>query len=863
MKNITSYNDFKNQKYNNKEVINERGGTGMDGKEYTISSNDPFVNVAGNFAGCDQTLVGSAVIKLFMFVRRKGYQALMKTWLKPALYSAYMKGLLKYTLSVNKPLPKAKESYTINKVAELSDKKRLPQLGEDLIVKFDLNGQNVFGLNAKVIKVSGNTNVEDCYYQVKDGSRIFQCKGGLVTEEDSDLVDDNQDQTTTISRVADEKNAKLPTPEPEMEVKFVLAGNIVDAQTGSTVSGITSTPIPDGYYEIKSDNSIIQIQNSIVIVSNPNKNIKIQRIAESTKKKLANPEVEIEVKFQFNGSDIPNPVTGATVSGNTTIPDGYYQINGNKPYFKCKSTYVIEINSDITSNDDLVDMYEDLVNNGNKLTEDEIGQTLTIVAQYLYNLCPSLKEINDKISSGGLSLYQQYRYENDKEDYERVIEQLWSIWWLASKLYKQKQPSETWTKDTVNGDSDVANSSTKHLHPPVPTRVNDSVKYDMDKNYLITEELSVGKDPGVSEQVKKLKLQGVDLENDEVFNQQFIDPTVKNNATKVALDYRSEIIKIQLAAERFYITNEKSVDRKLQNSWLKMVQNVKTHFTSYFNIEELDPQYLRNKLGEDPKNVGGNPNGIGSGILSDAGDVKIMDGFEKNDILNKILKRCDTLGDFNAGQLGIIKINGQFYIVGTEALSTCRAYTIIAHIPEPEKLEKVKSENDIKDFVKSEGSNYPLPIKPKTMNFPGSSTNTSNYITTYLLYPSKDAPSVSKDPNGLTQVPNKLFVMYLYSTQTRSEYFNSKDVLKNECIFNIFNKNANADVSLENISSPDNFKIVINFGLSYQIKQGHEDLFLNSIKRNLKLNIDKIFSPKNTTNGGFGGMLSKIGITLK
>ena len=184
MKNITEFSKFKNYKILNEEADPRVGGYGGGGDTY-------FANVKGNFAGADQTLVGSAVIKLFGFVKRKGYQVLLYTWFKPNLYREYMSGLLRYIIRNQMNLPHAKTFYASEYTHTLDMTEVSPKV--KLNIKFvaaegEESGKtySVFKLGSFVQNESGN-NVEDGYYLLTDFGRIIKVEDGKLTELDAKL----------------------------------------------------------------------------------------------------------------------------------------------------------------------------------------------------------------------------------------------------------------------------------------------------------------------------------------------------------------------------------------------------------------------------------------------------------------------------------------------------------------------------------------------------------------------------------------------------------------------------------------------------------------------------------------------------
>lgn len=190
MKNITEFNQFKELKILNEEADPRVGGYGGGGDSY-------FANVKGNFAGADQTLVGSAVIKLFRFVKRKGYQVLLYTWFKPNLYREYMSGLLRYIIRSEMKLPKAKVLYDALYTHNVEKQKLEKE--EQLKIKFVLAEASPSGSTEKTysafkvgsfVKNEANETVKDGYYKLIDNQIVIKVVDGKIAETNAALSED-------------------------------------------------------------------------------------------------------------------------------------------------------------------------------------------------------------------------------------------------------------------------------------------------------------------------------------------------------------------------------------------------------------------------------------------------------------------------------------------------------------------------------------------------------------------------------------------------------------------------------------------------------------------------------------------------
>ena len=211
MKNITDFNQFKNNKLNEEATADPRAGSyGGGGDTY-------FANVKGNFAGSDQTLVGSAVIKLFRFVKRKGMQVLLYTWFKPNLYREYMSGLLRYIIRSNMNLPKAKTLYDAEFIMD-EQKQKLEQ-SEKLKIKFvrvtggteetSEKDYNAFKVGSEV-KNEQDQPVKSGYYKLAEFGRIIFVKDGKLQILDASIEEEGiepaEDESKEVKEVEIDKD---------------------------------------------------------------------------------------------------------------------------------------------------------------------------------------------------------------------------------------------------------------------------------------------------------------------------------------------------------------------------------------------------------------------------------------------------------------------------------------------------------------------------------------------------------------------------------------------------------------------------------------------------------------------------------
>lgn len=700
MKNISNFDDFKNHKYTTTEIINEAEGS----KDFRTSINDPFVNVAGNFAGADKTLVGSAVINLFNFVKRKGYQTLMRTWLKPALYDAYMKGLIKYSLVYNKKLPKEKTDYIIYMIANMD--KQYVEKSQEIVVNFLVDGKNNFDIGSDVKKISGDADIIDGYYQIKDtnSNTIFKCESLKVTKINPDELQPKQDQETE-NEVEQEKQ----------------------------------TDIEKLYFKIKEE------------------------------------------------------------------------IDNNKTNVELLNQYLLSIDEAVKWVNEGLSKIKERLN-----TEKEASKVLQL--------------------------------QEDQKIYEKDLQDLLKV----EKLIKEGiDKLKNNTSDTKINSTDDKTKTTNKVAVTTESILVEEVN-PVNKVVGKTGTGVIGtvrKDPKVSggniildenekEQIKLLKKNGADIKDREFLNQ-FNNEQIKKDATKIALDYRSEIIRIQLAAERFFINNKKEVDRKLQNSWLKMVQNVKQQFTPYFEIEQLDPQYLRNKLGEDVSKLESMGIKDNKTITNVSNDLNNLALFGTNKILKELVKP-KALNSATADDLCFMTINNNLLIVSASRQKIGKGsyyiYRIVAFVSDQNAFFSVKDEKELKSLVILDLTKLPAILSPKNKILSGG----YNYATTYLIYPySTSAPST----NGST---NSFIPLYLYTKDKVEKLIDgSKKFDSTSCLFTSIEPKSKIEPLLNpNKPVTNSIKNMITISTPNQIQNDKLDIF------NVKESFGKLpFSDITKTNG--------------
>jgi len=198
MKNITEYNEFvKLSKTTTKineeaEFTTDTGKAGGGGDMY-------FANVKGNLAGAENTLVGSAVIKLLGFIKRKGIQMYMKKVLKPRLGRVYMNGILRYAEKNHIGNFARKEFFAIKQVVE----GKAVKFAEEVAFTYEENSSLRAFVEGATITKKDKQPLEDGKYilnyngaefEVSDG-KITNIEEGMASESPKDEVKPQEEAT--------------------------------------------------------------------------------------------------------------------------------------------------------------------------------------------------------------------------------------------------------------------------------------------------------------------------------------------------------------------------------------------------------------------------------------------------------------------------------------------------------------------------------------------------------------------------------------------------------------------------------------------------------------------------------------------
>lgn len=255
----------------------------------------------------------------------------------------------------------------------------------------------------------------------------------------------------------------------------------------------------------------------------------------------------------------------------------------------------------------------------------------------------------------------------------------------------------------------------------------------------------VGKDRKIGDELNLLSQVDIDLEDQE-WLKQFDDPEVKKKITSVALESKSELVKLQLGAERFYIRGA-GVDRKLENSWLKMVEGVKSKFTRFMNVDSVDPITLRKSIGRDEVDK---LRADATGPIKQSNTIMTYDKTTKNNILKEALS-LKMFSKQNMGSFGITSINNEdvIYCIDYTTIPHEKkkypTYKIVANVDPKifDEAEKNKDRTDFKEFISKE--KLPELFSPKRDYINITGTGRFDYVYTFIISYSTDNLSTGNE----------------------------------------------------------------------------------------------------------------------
>ena len=206
MNNLTPYNEFRKIAESRKHLLKEATTTTPDTGGYGKGAGGGaygdtyFANVKGNLAGAENTLVGSAALKLFGFIKRKGMQMYMKKVLKPKLGRVYMNGILRYCVQ-NGIGNFSRKLYF--EVAKIVDGKLAKEHKKVSFEKDGKNGMPAFSVGADIKLEDGGT-IEDGLYKLFSNDANFTVENGKISKIEGIAEPESEKDEEDKVQIADE-----------------------------------------------------------------------------------------------------------------------------------------------------------------------------------------------------------------------------------------------------------------------------------------------------------------------------------------------------------------------------------------------------------------------------------------------------------------------------------------------------------------------------------------------------------------------------------------------------------------------------------------------------------------------------------
>lgn len=249
----------------------------------------------------------------------------------------------------------------------------------------------------------------------------------------------------------------------------------------------------------------------------------------------------------------------------------------------------------------------------------------------------------------------------------------------------------------------------------------------------------------IGDELNLLSQVDIDLENPD-FLKQFDKPEQRKKVTAVILQSKSDIVKLQLGAERFYTSGAAEgkikIDRKLYNDWQKMVEKVKGKYSRFMDVDAVDPFIL--KRGLDKATIDKYAEAT---IPEDTAANSLID-FEratKNSSLKSAIS-AKTFHQHSTGDFGIIRVDNNPVIYSINYVEIPHGskkrfptYKIVASVEYDELLKKAVDDpkkNNFEEFLKR--GKLPKTLTPNSPDLTQAGSGLFTFMCTIILSSSSD-----------------------------------------------------------------------------------------------------------------------------
>lgn len=690
-----------------------------------------FVNVAGNLAGWDNTLVGMTISRVFGFIKRKVNEGVLMLY-KNALQREYLADLVRYCYKYNIKIKDPEEFFQVEKITDSDGS--FAQETNIMSVKFHNPEKSVVNnyVRGSIVFDKNKEKVSDGTYRKENDKTLFIVQEGKILA----IYEDSQTSSNGISS-----------------------------------SGVTSDISVQTTVDIeKADDDVLDEHNKIIQI-------------------LDDMEINKE-NYQKNIDYLKNQK--------------------------------IEVNKIISIFNGGLEEIQKLIQNKN--TKEKKREEA---------------QLHEQSYNGNISLLKKLIEQIDKKI--QIIKD------IGEKESKPKEIKET---------------------KPVATEIkNDKSSDVVTVESLITEELRGVKtifnvthkmgDEMTSWQSRFIGMKDLKYDDKRLANY-FEDKEKKRSLTDLVIENKSPIIKIQLAAERIYV-GETPHHKKLENSWLKMVEHSKGLYSRFMFVDDIDPIKLRK---------GTNEENIKRLQVENKKDPNSPDNFGQNEKLKGLL-----LGNENAslnvlkfkdkaGSVGILKVRTGNLLYVEDRLklggTLYKGYKLLG-TTELEKIATDKETSDYSKYIKFGALPDSLKPKDEVRKF---DTLTLHYKSTFIINSIKDKHIAFNNKDFNTYYDkNNVFILFLYIDKSRSDINTFKpEELNIQYGFTIrMNNGTEVDASLKGGDTlAKDFLVKLGLDTPIQILEDKEGIY--GIKSNFK---SLIFATSETLAEKLKNLVRLIGSAKK
>lgn len=608
MNNLVSFNDFKKYKMNE-----EFGGKG---------------NVSGGyefFEDSKKTFLGGIFHKLGSYVKQQINKQILRN-LAHRYNQELLAGVLKYSQDKSLIISKEFKLFILNKETEKYDIE--VKVGED----------NKVDVNKEIITVADSKALADSEYDLSINKKIV-VKDGKITEiKEEKKEEEKKDEKIEgdyLFTFGDEE-VKVFIPNKEIKVENSIYGYDSDGNSGKTLE--------NGEY--KYETKKITIDNS-----------KITKVEEETKEEQKEEVKEAEfVEFnakwiKFERSVFRTVEQKLFINEVKVNNDVFFKNEKEDKLIKISIAKLFHISNEDKNINSIIDVNEtgkiinviteksltvfiddktlkfvDIIKNTKD--EDKLTTVLLNEKQHIYSKVLTMLKLAEflKLTNEGhnkLNKFKNTVSRNFKNEYISNI--------IRSSMGNKESLLKFVNDLIINDDKKISIRNFESINI-----LNEKVS--LFENKLKKTKLSGDLKKDLNSSYSEINLENLDLNNVEITEE------VRNNITNYV--NVSNIVGIQIRAEQLYETdkNDDKTNQFMKRYWETKIQDVKSQYDKYVNVDKLDPIKLRIKL--DNVRKGSSEDGYDKKFVKPSGDyMKNINSNinESKNIFEYILKNIDNL----------------------------------------------------------------------------------------------------------------------------------------------------------------------------------------------------------------------------